>query len=104
MPCGMALAACLRVAGVVVVVIERKKYCSLKGKIIIMTSEHIDEVLEYLRRKWEKGLSKEDALHELQSAGILDENGDFAPQYKHLRRWLQSKRQPDENEAVKLVS
>lgn len=69
-----------------------------------MTNKHIDAVMEYMERKWEKCITKEDALRELQSAGILDENGDFAPQYKHLRRWWQLEKQRSENKPVKLVS
>lgn len=41
-----------------------------------------------VKERKEKPLSREEARKELQSAGILDENGEFTKPYETLGRWV----------------
>lgn len=55
-------------------------------------SEQIERDVAYFRQlskeMKEKPPTKEEALKSLQSAGILDENGEFTKPYENLGRWV----------------
>ncbi|PSL29693.1 hypothetical protein [Chitinophaga ginsengisoli] len=52
-----------------------------------MTKEHIDAVLAFTKRKWERGVSREYAIRRLQTIGFLDESGEIAARFQHLGEW-----------------
>lgn len=57
-------------------------------------SEQIERDLVFFERRtkeiMEKGITKEEAQERLQSAGILDENGEFTEPYEIIGRWIKA--------------
>lgn len=49
-----------------------------------MTDAQVDYFIEKIKERTEKGVTKEEFIRDLQSAGILDENGEHTPPYKNL--------------------
>lgn len=51
-----------------------------------MSDKDIKRLQELAEEKLKKGITKEEALHSLQDAGILNKNGDFTRPYQNLAR------------------
>lgn len=55
-----------------------------------MDNNDIKWIEELALKKLKEGVSKEEALRSLQSAGILDSNGEFTEPYQNLGRYIAS--------------
>jgi Ca2+-binding EF-hand superfamily protein len=53
-----------------------------------MTSEHIKEVIEFMKRERTRVKTKEEIIKKFQEIGFLDENGDYTAPYRNLGRWI----------------
>ncbi|MCF6405715.1 hypothetical protein L3C95_22645 [Chitinophaga filiformis] len=53
-----------------------------------MTSEHIQEVIEFMKRERARKKTKEEIFKKFQEIGFLDSNGNYTAPYQNLGKWI----------------
>ena len=53
-----------------------------------MTSKHMQEVIEFMKKEMVRKKKKEEAIKKFQEIGFLDSNGNYKAPYRNLGRWI----------------